>query len=357
MPQGPSLKQMVGALAAIGVSVGGSAAAFAYTAGWLNPSRLTPERIVDALGHRGGDPVGHRRNHSKGVCFTGTLDANGAGTRLSTARVFAPGSYPVTGRFAIALGNPAAPDSAGRVRSMAIRVTTPDGQEWRSGINNSPVFVVATPQAFYEATLAAAINPATGKPDPQANARFIAAHPETIPFNQWAKTAPWTTSFADQSYNSLNAFRLVDAGGSSHAVRWSMQATTPMQPAAQAQLAQLGPEFLSADLEQRLAAGPLRWRLVVTLAAPTDPTDDATKAWPADREQVDVGTLVIRAAQDEANGPCRDINFDPTILPTGIEISDDKLLPARSSAYANSFDRRTTELGLGTRAAALEGQP
>lgn len=354
MIQGLSLKQMLGALAVIGVSVGGSAAAFAYTAGWLSPGRLTPERIVDALGRRGGDPVGHRRNHSKGVCFTGTLDANGAGTRLSTARVFTPGSYPVTGRLAIAVGNPAAPDSAGRVRSMAIQVTTPDGQEWRSGMNNSPVFVVSTPQAFYEATLAATIDPATGKPDPQANARFIAAHPETVGFNQWAKTAPWTASFADQSYNSLNAFRMVDAGGSSHAVRWSMQATVPVQPAAQAQL---GSDTLSADLEQRLAAGPLRWRLVVTLAGSGDPTNDATKAWPADREQVDVGTLVIRAVQDEATGPCRDINYDPTILPAGIEISDDPLLPARSSAYANSFDRRTAELGLGARAAALEGRP
>lgn len=354
MPQGLSLKQMLGALAAIGVSVGGSAAALAYTAGWLSPDRLTPERIVDALSHRGGDPVGHRRNHSKGVCFTGTLESNGAGARISTARVFAPGSYKVTGRFAIAVGNPAAPDNAGRVRSMAIRVTTPDGQEWRSGMNNSPVFVVSTPQAFYDATLAAAVDPATGKPDPQANARFVAAHPETAAFNQWAKTAPWTTSFADQSYNGLNAFRMIDAGGSAHAVRWSMQATTPTQTTAQAQL---GANALSADLEQRLAAGPLRWRLVITLAGSGDPTSDATKAWPADREQIDVGTLVVRAAQDEADGPCRDSNFDPTILPSGIEISDDPLLPARSSAYANSFDRRETELGLGTRAAALEGRP
>ena len=357
MPQRLSFKQMLGALTAIGVGVGGSAAAFAYTSGWLSPNRLTPERIVDALGHRGGDPAGHRRNHSKGICFTGTLESNGAGARLSTARAFTSGSYPVVGRFAIPVGNPAAPDSTGRVRSMAIQVRTPDGQEWRSGMNDSPVFVVSTPQAFYEATLAATLDPATGKPDPEANARFVAAHPETVAFNQWAKTAPWTRSFADQSYNSLNAFRLVDAAGNSHAARWSMQSATAMQPLPPAQLAELGPDFLSADLEQRLSAGPLRWRLVVTLGAPGDPTDDATKAWPADREQVEVGTLVVRAAQLEVNGPCRDINYDPTILPTGIEISDDPLLPARSSAYANSFDRRTAELGLGHQAATLEGRP
>jgi hypothetical protein len=81
----------------------------------------------------------------------------------------------------------------------------------------------------------------------------------------------------------------------------------------------------------------------VTLAKPGDPSNDATKVWPADREHVDIGTLIVRQAEDEANGPCRDYNYDPTILPVGIEVSDDPLLPARSSAYAKSFDLRTAE--------------
>src|SRR5262245_50534311 len=115
-------KPLLGALAGIGVAVASMAAAFAYTAGWLSPGRLTPERIVDALSARGGDPIGHRRNHAKGVCFTGSFVSNGAGGRLSTAPMFAAGQYPVVGRFAIATGDPAAPDASGRVRSMAIRV-------------------------------------------------------------------------------------------------------------------------------------------------------------------------------------------------------------------------------------------
>ena len=48
-------------------------------------------------------------------------------------------------------------------------------------------------------------------------------------------------------------------------------------------------------------------------------------------------------AQAEADGPCRDYNYDPLILPGGVRPSDDPLLAARSSAYANSFDRRTAE--------------
>jgi catalase len=333
----------IGALAFIGLVVGAGAVVFAYTGGWLSPERLTPSRMVDALSRRGGDTLGHRKNHAKGICFTGDFTANGAGARLSTAAMLAAGSYPVIGRFAIAVGDPMTPDADGRVRSMAVRITAPGGEEWRSGMNDIPVFPVATPAAFYESTLAEDIDPATGKPDPAAFKNFVAAHPEITPFLDWAKTAPWTTSYADQTYNSLDAFRFIDAAGHSHLVRWSMETTTPTHEVPQGSLTGLGPDFLEQDLKQRLAQGPLTWHFVVTLAAPGDPSDDATKAWPADREHVDVGTLTIRRAEDEADGPCRDFNYDPTILPAGIEPSDDPLLAARSSAYAVSFDRREAE--------------
>ena len=60
------------------------------------------------------------------------------------------------------------------------------------------------------------------------------------------------------------------------------------------------------------------------------------------RPTVEFGTLVVEQAQGEADGPCRDYNFDPTI-PSGMALSDDPLLPARSAAYAYSFDLRTAE--------------
>jgi catalase len=189
-------------LAAIGVIIAACAFAFAYTGGWLSPQRLTPARMVDALGRRGGDPVGHRRNHAKGICFTGDFEANGAGAMLSAAPMLAQGRYPVIGRFAIATGNPQAPDATARVRSMAIRITAPNREEWRSGMNDSPVFAVSTPEAFYEMTQAQEINPLTNEPDPLALARFSSTHPESRPFAAWAKSAPWTASYADQVYNS-----------------------------------------------------------------------------------------------------------------------------------------------------------
>ena len=345
-----------GALIVITLVVGGSAAAFAYTAGWLTPHRLTAAKMVDALGARGGDPIGHRRNHAKGVCFTGYFEGNGTGAALSTAPMFAAVRSPVIGRFAIGVGDPLAKDGTGRVRSMAIRVVAPDGQEWRSGMNAMPFFPVGTVKAFYDSTVASDIDPKTGKPDPALMKAFAAKHPELAAFGAWAKSAPWTSSYGDQTYNSINAFRFVDKSGASLAVRWAMVATTPETVVAPADLAKLGPDFLANDLKQRLSHGPLRWTLIATLAAQGDPTNDASKPWPAGRPTVTLGTLVVEQAQDEANGPCRDYNYDPLILPHGIAASDDPILAARSAAYADSFDRRTREASRYPRTSFTNGE-
>lgn len=86
------------------------ATAFAYVGGWFGPRRRTPGRMLAALSDRGGDPLGHRRNQAKGVCFFGTFQANGAGGGYSTAPMLVAGIYSVIGRFAIAGGDPNAPD-------------------------------------------------------------------------------------------------------------------------------------------------------------------------------------------------------------------------------------------------------
>ena len=94
---------------------------------------------------------------------------------------------------------------------------------------------------------------------------------------------------------------------------------------------------------ERVRAQPQRWTMMVTVADPGDPTADPTKAWPADRRTIEVGTLVVQQIQAERDGPCRDINFDPTVLPAGMRTSDDPFPAARSAAYAKSYDLRTAE--------------
>jgi catalase len=313
------------------------AGAFAYTAGWLSPDRLTSSRLVAAFAPPGGPALGHRRNHSKGICFTGQFEANGKGTELSRATVFAAGQYPVVGRFNFSTTDPNAPDATSRVRGMGLQISTPDGGVWRSAMIDPPFFPVANPEAFY------ALLQASASKDPDAMKNFAAAHPEIAAFGAWAGSAPWTGSYAEEPYNSLNAFLFVDNAGQAHAVRWSLKPQAQPVPITPEALGKLGPDHLEQEIAERVGKGPQSWTMVVTVANPGDPTNDPSKAWPDDRKSVEVGTLTVQQIQAERDGPCRDINFDPTILPNGITVSDDPFPAARSAAYAKSFDARTAE--------------
>lgn len=339
-------------LAAIAAVVGTTALAFAWTAGWLSPGRLTPARLVDAFASPMPADLGHRRNHARGVCFTGTFEATGAGTALSRAAVFAAGAYPVVGRFNLGTPNPDAKDASVRVRGLSIQVLPPHGGEWRSGMITAPFFAVSTLQDFYELLTASASK------SPDAMPAFIAAHPGFKPFGAWAKSAPWTGSYAEERYNGLNAFRLTDAGGTTRTVRWSMLPKATPVPVDPATLDAGGPDALEAEIAKRVATAPARWTLRMTVADPADPTADPSHPWPADRRTLDVGTLTATAVQPERDGPCRDVNYDPTVLPDGMATSDDPFPSARSSAYAVSFDRRTAEAGAYPRTApAKEARP
>ncbi len=339
MPQAsrPSPGAAIGSLALIAGVVAFSAAAFAYTAGWFSPERLTPQKLVDGFAGPSGPPLGHRRNHAKGICFTGIFESNGAGSELSKAQVFAQGRYPVVGRFNLGTPNPEADDAKERVRGLGLMISTPDGQEWRMAMIDPPFFPVSTPEAFHELQIASASK------ESDAMAKFALAHPEIAAFGGWAKSAPWTGSYAEERYNSLDSFIFTDNSGNDHAVRWSLAPAAPPVPVPPEELAKRGPNFLESEIIDRIKSGPLRWTMLVTVANPGDQTADPSKAWPADRRSVDVGSLIVQQIESEADGPCRDINFDPTVLPYGIRPSDDPFPAARSAAYRVSYDRRTAE--------------
>ncbi len=268
----------------------------------------------------------------------GNFDSNGAGSALSAAQVFQKGSYPVIGRFNLGVPTPTAVDGASRVRGIGVQITTPDGQEWRMAMIDPPFFPVSTPQAFYELLVASA-----KKDDPDAMKNFAAAHPEIGAFGGWAKSAPFTGSYAEERFNSLDSFVFTAGAGGDHVVRWSLVPAAPPVAVSADDRAKWPNDFLEQEITQRVAAAPQRWEMIVTVADPGDPTADPSKPWPDGRRTIDVGTLVASQIVAEPDGPCREINYDPTVLPAGIHTSDDPFPSARSAAYAVSYDRRTAE--------------
>ncbi len=318
------------------------AAAFLYLGSWLSPNKLTPGRFADGFERADGIYSGFRLNHAKGVCVSGSFESNGRGTRLSKAVVFQTGRVPISGRFSLAGGNPYVADEAGMVRGLGLLFKLPDGEEWRTAMIDTAVFGVSTPQAFYDRLFATQPDPKTGKPDPEKMAAFLASHPETVQATKIIKSHPASSGFENSTFYGLNAFWFTDASGKPTAVRWAMVPEQPFTPANRA-ASQADKNYLFDALIASILQQPLRWRLVITIGQPNDPTNDATIPWPDAREKVDVGTLTLNRVESEETGPCRDINFDPLVLPKGMAPSDDPLLSARSAVYSQSFTRRAGE--------------
>lgn len=316
---------------------------FAYIGGWFSPHAITPSSAVDTFEKVNGAHPGFRRNHAKGVCFSGYFESNGRGVELSKAAVFRVGRVPVIGRFALSGGQPYAADAVRTVRSMAVLFQLPNGEEWRTGMNNIPVFVARDAEAFLNLLTASAPDQATGKPDPAKLDAFRKANPESAAAMALISKTPVSSGFDNSTYNSLNAFRFINANGGSVPVRWAMVPVQPLVPADTTNSAVSDKNFLFDSLIASIHRHPLQWRLIVTVGEPGDPTNDATTAWPPNRRQVEVGTLTINEIESEETSRARDINFDPLILPDGIAGSDDPLLSARSAAYAQSFTRREGE--------------
>jgi catalase len=153
-------------------------------------------------------------------------------------------------------------------------------------------------------------------------------------------TVSTPASFADEEYYGIDAFVFTNAEGKKQAVRYIAAPETVVHLDNE-EAAKRSPDFLVDELPTRLANGPATFRLKAQLAAPGDPTKDATQAWPEDRPVVELGVLKITKAVADSAAAQRALLFLPTRLTDGIEPSDDPLISLRSGAYAVSFSRRS----------------
>ncbi len=331
----------LGILAALGV-VSANLGLFAFLQNRLGPVRTTARHIVDLFEIMGGGVFpGYRRRHARGLIAAGRFISNGAGAPFSTASVFQQGDYPVLGRFSLGSSNPTSADPAVETWGVALQMLLPNGEQWRMALNNLPVFLAGTPGAFYDYNVANLPDPATGKPDPLKMDAFLARNPDSAQAITLIKAAraPGPT-FSVTTFNGLNAFLLVNGAGQRTPVRWRL---TP-EDRGPAFLTADGPNAVFDDLALRIQRAPARWRLILQIGVPSeDPTDNATLAWPASRQQLEVGVVEFAEVGEPISARARNLVFDPTVLPAGIEISDDPLLAARSAVYRESYRRRSLD--------------
>lgn len=295
------------------------------------------EQIVNDMNKVFGVHAGFRANHAKGVVVEGHFKPAAEAAGLSRAALFGGAEIPVTVRFSNSTGIPTLPDGSddANPHGMAVKFHLPDGSDMDIVINSLKFFPVSTSEEFHDLLTAIAQSP----PDAAKPTRFeqyVASHP-LVPAAFATVATP--DSLADEAYFGINAFVFIDKSGARQAIRYQMIPEKVVH-LDKAEAAKRAPDFLMAELPQRLKQGPVTFHFRAQLAADGDSTKDPAKPWPDDRKLVELGVLTIDKAVEDSDAAQKKLLFLPGQLTEGIEQSDDPMIDVRNGAYAVSFSRR-----------------
>lgn len=294
--------------------------------------------VLDRLS--GGIHPGFRPAHAKGTMYSGTFTPSPSASTLTRAPHASSASTPVTVRFSASAGIPTVADNDPKSSSpqgMAIRFHLDDHVHTDIVAHSHNGFPVRTGEEFLEFLRAVAASGPDASPPPPIVA-FLATHPAAKLFVETPKPIP--ASFAKQAYFAINAFTFTNAAGQTQLGRFRVWPEAGVEHLTSEVAAAKPTDFLAAEMSERLAKGPVTFRVVVQLAEPGDVGNNATAIWPDSRKEMDFGTLSIQERVDELAPERRKIIYDPVPRVDGIDPAGDPLIEVRSDIYLLSGRRR-----------------
>ena len=164
---------------------------------------------------------------------------------------------------------------------MAVKFTLPDGSTTDVSTQTARLFVSSTPDGFVD--LLKAMRP--GLTTPLRMARYFLTHPRLLgalpgscatPTGSRQATAPSNTTACTPS-------RWIAADGTTRFVRYHLVPAAGAQYLSGSAAQGEGPDFLTDELNTRLASGPVRFDYRVQIAGPSDSTVDPSAPWQSTR--------------------------------------------------------------------------
>ncbi len=303
-------------------------------------TEATAERSLDALESAYGAHKGKRRNHTKGVGAIGKFVGNPAASAYSRSLLFSGETIDVVARFSLGGGDPEAGDAERSARGLGLQFRLPDGSLQHMTMLHTPMFFATMPKTFIDKFFALTPDPATGKPDPARFKEFLASHHDNDAQGHFLGTVNPPVSYANCAFYGIHTFKFVAKDNKVTMVRWRFVPRDGEKLLTDQQVANAPRDFLQDALMERTKRGPVQWDMIVSIGEPGDPVTNPTVLWPADRKEVNVGTLTLSTAMPQEQAPSYGINFDPLVMADGIEASDDPILLFRSPSYGLSYSRR-----------------
>jgi catalase len=282
---------------------------------------------------------GFRPAHAKGTMLTGTFTPSLEAASLTRAPHINRESTPVTVRFSDSTGIPLVPDNDPNAnpRGLAIRFHLAEHVHTDIVSHSTDGFPTRTGQEFLE-FLRAIASTDPSKPSPSPVEAFLGAHPKALEFVQTPKPAP--SSFARESYFGVTAMHFTNKDGVSRYGRYRISPKAGNDHLDSAAAAAKSANYLFDELAERIANGPIEFRILAQLANDEDIVDDATIHWPENRTLTELGTLVLTEPVTNNAHEQKHIIFDPIPRVDGIDPSNDPLLELRAAIYLLSGRRR-----------------
>ena len=322
------------------------------TLGADGPILLHDVHLIEQLAHFNREKVIERQPHAKGSGAFGIFETTEDVSAYTKAALFQKGvTTELLLRFSTVAGEQGSPDTWRDVRGFSIKFYTSQGNYDLVG-NNTPVFFVRDPMKFPHFIRSQKRLPDRGLRDNHMQWDFWTNNPESahqVTYLMGRRGLPRTWRHMN-GYGS-HTYMWVNAQGEKFWVKYHFHSQQGLEFFSNAEAAKMSGEdadFHRRDLFEAIERGAYpRWTLSVQVM-PYDVAKtyrinpfDLTKTWPKkDFPLIKVGVMTLNRNPENFFAQIEQAAFSPGNVVPGIGLSPDRMLLARSFAYADAQRNR-----------------
>ncbi|KAF8972876.1 hypothetical protein BGZ46_009984 [Entomortierella lignicola] len=323
------------------------------TAGEFGPILLQDFHLIDKLTHFERERIPERVVHAKGAGAHGHFEVTASLSHLTSAKFLQEigTKTPIFTRFSTVGGERASSDSIRDVRGFAVKFYTEEGNWDMVGIN-TPVFWIRDPLKFPDLNHSQKRHPRTNLKDHDMFWDFLSLtheslHQVTVLFSN--RGTPY--SFRHMHGFGTHTFRLVNAQGISHYVKWHFKTDQGIKNHSAEEAALLdgtNPDSSTEDLFDAIERGEFpSWSVCIQVMTEEQASSyrwnifDDTKIWPhADFPLQKIGKMTLDRNPNNYFAEVEQAAFSPSFMVPGIDVSNDRILQGRLFSYPDTQRHR-----------------
>jgi catalase len=325
---------------------------YSLTVGAGGPLLLQDSYLIEQMANFNRERIAERQPHAKGSGAFGRFDVTADMSGYTKAAIFQPGSTTrLVARFSTVAGERGSPDLWRDLRGFALKFYTHEGIYDMVG-NNTPVFFIKDPIHFQNFIRSQKRRADNNLRDNDMQWDFWTLLPQTAHQVVWLmgdRGLPRT--WRHMNGYSSHAYMWINERGRRFWVKYHFETDQGIEFLTDAEAADrvwTDYDYHTRDLFETIAQGDHpSWTMHVQVM----PFDDApryrfnpfdlTKVWPhSDYPLMEVGRLTLDRNPADNHTEIEQVAFETSNLVPGIGPSPDRMLLARSFAYADAHRAR-----------------